>query len=80
MFELKKKCRQWHFKETSWRSSSQPFPLTFLPIEPVQWYHFSIIIQQMTLKNFPITRSFIKQPHLITWFAAVVVICRTKGD
>ena len=80
MFELKK-CRQWHFRETSWQFLSQPSPLIFLPKEPVQLFHFSIIIiQQMTLKNFSIKQSFIKQTHLITWFAAVLVICRTKGD
>ena len=74
MFELTK-LQTLAFKETSLQSLSQTFPLIFLPEEPVQWYHFLIIIQQITLKNFPITRSSIKQTHLIRWFAAVVVLC-----
>lgn len=59
---------------------SQPSPLILVGKKPVQVYHFSFIVPQFTLtENLPITQCFIKQNHLVTWFAAVVV-CRTKGD
>ena len=38
--------------------------------------HISLLV----LKNLLITQCLIKRTHLVTWFAAVIVICKTEGD